>query len=144
MITFFERQHNQAEAKIEASRLGELQVGAKAEGEIELLWLATWAMTPPVRLYALIVGASNSECYWFVGAMAMQNPNINLLYLERFMKQGRQRYWLYGKKHNPYGTNGLHWLYEAGLKNPLLQLLDWEHPGSLADFLARVDSREEN
>ena len=145
MQTFFERQHHQAEQLLGADQVDKFLAGnvGWASSEVATLWFATWPLCREGILYNIVWAARKQDCSWLPGAMAMQNPNMVLCRLEEHMKAGRQYYWWNGRRHNPYGTNGLHWLYEAGLKNPLLQLLDWEHPGSLADFLGRVDSREE-
>jgi len=143
MTSYFDRVHDAAALQLtpeeiaEAKKLTTWNMGKEAAA----LFLATWPFARPALLASLINHAATSyegSLNWLVGAMAMQNPNIRLNTLCHWMSKGRESYSLYWPA-NPYGQSGTHWLYEAGLKNPLLSLLDLEQPGQLADFLSRVE-----
>lgn len=144
MSTYFERMHEQA-----SQALGPAQVEKMTRGKswawnspTLALWWATYPAASDGILRGIVYEAREEKMgwglEWFHGAMALQNPNYNKRWLAEDMSIGRVPYllaypWCLGGDKSP------HWMYEAGLKNPLLSLLDCEQPGQLADFLQSVD-----
>lgn len=142
-MNFFERQHAQMKALLEPQRVKELEVGYPWQTYTEALYLATWPECSSIRLAFLIQNSIDGAISWLIGAASMQNPNLQLPLLAEYMKKGRQAYWLIGRKHQHAAFFDCgHWLYEAGLKNPMLNLLDLEQPGKLADFFSMVNERK--
>ncbi len=142
--TYFERRHRQASELLGSIAVDELRHDQKESSpvnpETKALWLATWPLCSGERLVALVREAMRGQLSWEVGALAMQHPKLPPYWLMLFMRRGLEYVAFYGNRHGSlqWQPTSIHWLYGAGLKNPLLGRLDWDHPGKLADFMSEV------
>lgn len=134
MMTLLEREHQRALLQVGELRAGQLRETCDPANEVETLYLATWLECPSWFLVNLAWYAFYGSAWWYLGAMALQNPSIKLVYLLgdflRVASLSREEYFLW-----PGRWSQKHWAFEALLKNPQLQLLSLEDPQRYKDVL---------
>lgn len=130
-----EREHQRTGLLIGEVRAAQLRETVDPANETESLYLATWLDVPSWYLCNLAWYAVNGSAWWYLGAMALQNPGIKLnSLLGQFLSVAciaREEYFIW----RPRFWSTKHWAFEAFLQNPQLQLLSLEDPQKYKDML---------